>query len=196
MVTTRSMTHLGRYNAQRRRPHQWNYSLTRPHTLELFAARPSNPQCSASRSVSLQQFLENESNLTKLQRTGIVATPVDWLPDIIRFECGVVMERYEHNVSEIDDSVDLGRVRRAFMLVKAQARTLATLFVPDIREFLLPELEGTRQAVLKKWRDLDSAAGDIDNTARVVEAMEEIDKAIMFFENLMQDVVDHCKIVT
>jgi hypothetical protein len=106
------------------------------------------------------------------------------------------MERYEQHVSEIDDSVDLDRVRRAFVLVKAQARTLATLFVPDIRKFLLPELEGTRQAVLKKWRDLDTAAGDIDNTARVVEAMEEIDKAIMFFENLMQDVVDHCKIVT
>jgi hypothetical protein len=29
-----------------------------------------------------------------------------------------------------------------------------------------------------------------------VEAMEEIDKAVMFFGNLMQDVVDHCKIVT
>lgn len=106
------------------------------------------------------------------------------------------MERCERNVSGIDDSVDLDRVRRAFVLIKAQARTLATLFVPDVREFLLPELEGIRQAVLKPWRDLDTAAGDIDNTARVVEAMEEIDRAIMFFKNLMQEVVDHCKIVT
>lgn len=105
------------------------------------------------------------------------------------------MERYEQNVSEIDDSVDLGRVRRPFVLVKAQARTLATLFVPDIPEFLLPELEGIRQAVLKKWRDLDTAAGGIDNTPRIVEAVEEIDEVIMFFKNLIEDVADHCNIV-
>lgn len=105
------------------------------------------------------------------------------------------MERYEQYVSEIDDSVDLDRVRRAFVLVKAQARTLAALFVPDIQKFMLPELEGTRQAVLKRRRDLDTAAGGIDNTARAVEVMKKIDKAIMFFKNLIEDVVDHCKIV-
>lgn len=104
------------------------------------------------------------------------------------------MERYEQHVSEFDDSVDLDRVKRAFVLVRAQARTLATLFVPDIQQFLLPELEGTRQAVLKKRRDLDTAAGGINNTARAVEAMEEVDKAIMFFKNLIEDVVEHCKI--
>jgi hypothetical protein len=106
------------------------------------------------------------------------------------------MERYEQHVSEIDDSVDMDRVRRAFVLVKAQARTSTTLFVPNIQQFLLPELDSTRQAVFEKRRDLDTAAGGIDNTARTVEVIEEIDKAIMFFENLMQDVVDHCKIVT
>lgn len=31
--------------------------------------------------------------------------------------------------------------------------------------------------------------------ARAVEVMEEIDKAIMFFKNLVEDVADHCKIV-
>jgi hypothetical protein len=101
MVTTRNMTYRARYNAQRRRPYHWNSSITRPQMLGSFAARPSNPQCSASRNVALQQCLEHESNLTKLQRTGIVATPFDWLLDIIRFECGVVMERYEQHVSEI-----------------------------------------------------------------------------------------------
>jgi hypothetical protein len=190
------MTHHTGYDAGPHRLYQGDSSLERPRTRESYSAKPSHPQCSASQNLALQQCRVNESNLTKLQRTGIVAAPVDWLPDIIKFECGVVMERYEQHVSEIDDSVDLDRVRRAFVLVRAQARTLATLFVPDIREFLLPRLEGTRQAVLKKWRDLDAAAGGIDDTARVVEAIEEIGKAIMFFDNLMQDVVDHCKIVT
>jgi hypothetical protein len=72
---------------------------------------------------------------------------------------------------------------------------LATLFVPDIQKFLLPELEGTRQAVLEKRRELDTAAGGINNAARAMEVMEETDKAIMFFKNLIEDVVDHCKIV-
>lgn len=104
------------------------------------------------------------------------------------------MERYEQHVSEFDDSVDLDRVRRSFVLVRAQARTLATLFVPDIQQYLLPELEGTRQAVLKKRRDFDTTAGSINNTARAVEAMEEVDKAIMFFKDLIEDVVEHRKI--
>lgn len=195
MVTTRSMTHRARYDAQDRRPHQWNYSLECPHTREPFAARPPHPQCSTSRIVTFQQCRENESNLTKLQRTGIFATPVDWLPDIIRLKCGVVMEKYEQHVSGIDDTIDLDSVRRAFVLVKAQARNLATLFIPAIQRFLLPRLKGTRQAVLEKRRDLDTAAGGISNTAHVVEVMEEIDKAIMFFKNLIEDVVDHCNIV-
>jgi hypothetical protein len=195
MVTTRSMTHRARYDAQRRRPHELNSSFTRPHRREPFAAGPSRPRCPALREVTRQACGNNESNLTKLRRTGISATPVDWLPDIIRFECGVVMERYEQYVSEIDDSVDLDRVRRASVLVKAQACTLATLFVPDIQQFLLPELEGTRQAVFEKWRDLYTAAGGISDTARAVEVMEEIDKVIMFFKNLIEDVADHCDIV-
>ena len=193
MVTTRSMKRRARYDAQRRRPYQWNSSLM--HLRELFAARPSYQRCPALQEITHQACGNNESNLTKLRRTGISATSVDWLPDIIRCECGVVMERYEQNVSEIDDSVDLGRVRRAFMLMKAQARTLATLFVPDIQKFLLPELEGTRQAVLKKWRDLDTVARGIDNTPRIVKAVEEIDEVIMFFKNLIEDVADHCNIL-
>ena len=195
MVTTRSMTHHTDYDAEPHRLYQGDSSLTRPRTRESYSAKSSHPQCSAPRDVALQQCLEHESNLTKLQRTGIVATPVDWLPDIIRIECGVAMERYEQHVSEFDDTIDLERVRRAFRLIKAQARTLATLFVPDIREFLLPELEGTRQAVLEKRRDLDTAAGSVNNAARAVEVLDGIDKAIMFFKNLIEDVVDHCKIV-
>lgn len=91
------------------------------------------------------------------------------------------MERDERQVSEIDGSVDLDRVRRAFGLTKAQARMLATLFVPNIQKVLLPELKGTRQAVLKKRRDLDTAAESIDNATRAVGAMEEMNIAIMFF---------------
>lgn len=143
MVTTRSMMHHARNDARPRRFHQVGSSLKRPHTRKSYPARPSHPQCSASRIVALQQCREHESNLTKLQRTGIVATPVDWLPDIIRLECRVVVERYERHVSEIDDTVDLDSVRHAFVLVKAQARNLATLFIPAIQQFLLPKLEGT-----------------------------------------------------
>jgi hypothetical protein len=58
------------------------------------------------------------------------------------------MERYEQYVSEIDDSVDLDSVRRAFVLVKAQARNLATLFIPAVRKFLLPAMMKTRCQVL------------------------------------------------
>lgn len=106
------------------------------------------------------------------------------------------MGRYEQHISEFDDSIDLDRVRRAFVLVKAQARTLATLFIPAIREFLLPQLKGSRQAVLEEVQNQNTAAGGIDNKARAVEVMEEIDKTIMFFNDLIEDVADHCKIVT
>lgn len=105
------------------------------------------------------------------------------------------MERYEQHVSEIDDSIELDRVRRAFVFVRPQACMLATLFVPDIQQFLLPELESTRQAVFEKRRDLDPAAGGISNTARAVEVVEERDRVIIFFKNLIEDVVDHCNIV-
>jgi hypothetical protein len=105
------------------------------------------------------------------------------------------VERYERHVSEIDDTVDLDSVRRAFVLVKAQARNLATLFIPAIQQFLLPKLEGTWQTVLEKRRDLDTAAGGFSNTTHAVEVMEEKDKTVMFFKNLIEDVVDHCNIV-
>jgi hypothetical protein len=72
---------------------------------------------------------------------------------------------------------------------------LATLFIPAIQDFLLPALKDTWRVVLEKRQDLDKAARGADNTARAMEAMEEIDKAIMFFEDLIEDVVDHYKIV-
>jgi hypothetical protein len=104
------------------------------------------------------------------------------------------MERYEQHVSEIDDSIDLDRVRRAFVLVKAQARMLATLFISAIRGFLLPAIIDTQCRVLGAEKEATERARDVECTLHADEAVILVEETILFFENLMKDVVDHCKI--
>jgi hypothetical protein len=194
MVTTWSMTYHARYDAGLRRLDRGGFSLKRPHACEFYPAKPPHLQCPASRKVTLQQCSEHESNLSKLRHSGIVATPVDWLPVIINIKCGVTVERYEQYVSEIDDSIDLDRVRRAFILVKAQARTLATLFIPVIREFLLQAMMNTRCRVLETKGEATESARDVESTVHANDAVVIVEEMILFFEDLIKDVVDHCKI--
>jgi hypothetical protein len=103
----------------------------------------------------------------------------------------MVVERYEELISKADENIVLDGVRRAFNLVKAQACMLATLFVPAIQDFLLPELRKAWHGVLKIREGLAASPG----MSRVDEAVEEMDMTIMFFEDLVKDVVDHCKIL-
>ena len=140
--------------------------------------------------VSTSHRADDDPNLTKLHRTGITAAPLDWLPDVIRTRCQMVVERYEEAISKADENIVLDGVRRAFNLVKAQTCMLATLFVPAIQKFLLPELRNARHNVLIKHKGLAAS----HSMSRVDEAVEEVDMTIMFFEDLIKDVPDHCKI--
>jgi hypothetical protein len=140
--------------------------------------------------ISASHRTHDDPNLTKLHRTGITAAPLDWLPDVIRTHCKMVVERYEEVISKADEDIVLDGVRRAFNLVKAQACMLATLFIPAIQEFLLPELKNAWHSVLRKHKEL---AGS-HSMSRVDEAAGEINVTILFFEDLIKDVVDHCKI--
>jgi hypothetical protein len=103
----------------------------------------------------------------------------------------MVVERYEELISKADENIVLDGVRRAFNLVKAQACMLATLFIPAIQEFLLPELKKAWHSVLKICEGLAAS----HSMSHVDEAVEEMDTTIMFFEDLIKDVVDHCKIL-
>jgi hypothetical protein len=66
----------------------------------------------------------------------------------------MVVERYEEVISKADEDIVLDGVRRAFNLVKAQACMLATLSIPAIHKFLLPELKKAWHGVLKKREGL------------------------------------------
>jgi hypothetical protein len=133
----------------------------------------------------------DDPDLTKLHRTGITAAPLDWLPDVIRTHCQIIVERYEEAISKADEDIVLDGVRRAFNLVKAQACMLATLFIPAIHKFLLPELKKAWHGVLKKREGLVGS----HSMSRVNGAAGEIDVTILFFEDLIKDLVDHCKIL-
>jgi hypothetical protein len=82
-------------------------------------------------------------------------------------------------LSTRSESVVLDGVRNAFILVKAQARMLATPFIPAIREFLLPELENAWHSVLEEHEGLV----DSHTMSRVNEAVGEINTKILFFES-------------
>jgi hypothetical protein len=140
--------------------------------------------------ISASDRTHDDPNLTKLHHTGITAASLDWLPDVIRTHCKMVVERYEEVISKADENIVLDGVRRAFNLVKAQACMLATLSIPAIHKFLLPELKKAWHGVLKKR---DGLVGS-HSMSRVNEAAREIDVTILFFEDLIKDVMDHCKI--
>ena len=113
---------------------------------------------------------------------------------MITTHCQTVIERYEEVISQADDNVVLDGVRHAFSLVKAQACMLATLFIPAIQDFLLPELKDAWHSVLLKRKGLVEDVGSSHSMSRVHEAAGEVNMMIMFFEDLIKDVVDHCKI--
>jgi hypothetical protein len=153
--------------------------------------RKSSPAGKPHLRFSASHNTHDDPNLTKLQRTGINAAPLDWLPEIIVTHCQAVIGRYEEVISKADENIVLDGVRRAFNLVKAQACILATLLIPAIQEFLLPELKKAWHGVLKIREGLAAS----HSMSRVDGAVEEIDMTIMFFEDLIKDVVDHCKIL-
>jgi len=188
MVTTRSMAHDTRHATRVR--HTNRKAICHGDLFTRKSTPAGNPhlQCSASHST------HGDRNLTKLQRTGIAAAPLDWLPDVIRTHCQTVINRYEEVISQADENVVLDGVRHAFNLVKAQACMLATLFIPAIQDFLLPELKNAWRSVRRKRRGLVEDVGNSHSMSRVHEAVVEVKMMIMFFEDLIKDVVDHCKI--
>ena len=185
MVTTRSMAQDTRHATKAY--HVDRKAVCHEH---LFTRKPS-PTGKQHLQFSASHSTHDDPNLTKLQRTGINAAPLDWLPDVIIAHCQIVVERYEELISKADENIVLDGVRRAFNLVKAQACMLATLFIPAIQEFLLPELKKAWHGVLKIREGLAAS----HSMSHVDEAVEEMDMTIMFFEDLIKDVVDHCKIL-
>ena len=185
MVTTRSMAQDTRHATKAY--HVDRKAVCHEH---LFTRKPS-PTGKQHLQFSASHSTHDDPNLTKLQRTGINAAPLDWLPDVIIAHCQIVVERYEELISKADENIVLDGVRRAFNLVKAQACMLATLFIPAIQEFLLPELKNAWHGVLKIREGLAAS----HSMLHVDEAVEEMDMTTMFFEDLIKDVVDHCKIL-
>jgi hypothetical protein len=185
MVTTRSMAHDTRHAIRVCHTNQKAVCHRDLFTRESTPAGNTHLQCSASHST------HDDPNLTKLQRTGINTAPLDWLPDVIRTHCQNAIERYEEVTSKADEDIALDGVRRASNLVKAQACMLATLSIPAIQEFLLPELKNSWHGVLRKRE----ALVDSHSISRIDEAVGGIDMITMFFEDLIKDVVDHCKIL-
>jgi hypothetical protein len=157
---------------------------------DLFTRR-SSPAGKPHLQFSASHSTHDDPNFTKLQRTGINAAPLDWLPDVIIAHCQMVVEKYEELISKADESIVLDGVRRAFNLVKAQACMLATLFIPAIQGFLLPELKNAWHNILKKGEGMVGSY----SMSRVHEAAGELNMTILFFEDLIKDVVDHCKIL-
>jgi hypothetical protein len=185
MVTTRSMAQDTRHATKAY--HVDREAVCHEH---LFTRKPS-PTGKQHLQFSASHSTHDDPNFTKLQRTGINAGPLDWLPDVITAHCQMVVERYEELISKADENIVLDGVRRAFKLVKAQACMLATLFIPAIQEFLLPELKKAWHRVLKTREGLAAS----HSMSHVDEVVEEMDMTIMFFEDLIKDVVDHCKIL-
>jgi hypothetical protein len=93
---------------------------------DLFTCK-STPAGKPHLQFSASHSTHDDQNLTKLQRTGINATPLDWLSDVIVAHCQMVVERYEELISKADEGIVLDGVRRAFNLVKAQACMLGTM---------------------------------------------------------------------
>jgi hypothetical protein len=135
MVTTRSMAHNTRHVTRPSRKNRAAVCYGDLLTCKSTAAGKPDLRFSAS------HITHHDPNFTKLHRTGITAAPLDWLPDVIRTHCLTVIERYEEVISQADENVVLDGVRHAFNLVKAQACMLATLFIPAIQDFLLPDIK-------------------------------------------------------
>jgi hypothetical protein len=188
MVTTRSMAQDTRHATEA-------YHVDRKAVCyeHLFTRKPS-PTGKQHLQFSASHSTHDDPNFTKLQRTSINTAPLDWLPDIIIAHCQMVVERYEELISKADENVVLDGVRHAFNLVKAQACMLATLFIPAIQDFLLPELKNAWHSVLRKRGGLVKDVENSDSMSRVHEAVE-VNMMITFFEDLIKDVVDHCKIL-
>jgi len=72
---------------------------------------------------------------------------------------------------------------------------LATLFIPAIQTFLLPALKDTWQRILWGQQDLDKDVARAARMTRVAGTTAKVDEAIKYFENLIEDIRDHCKIV-
>ena len=185
MVTTRSMAHDTQHAT--RACHTNRKAVCQG----VLFTRKSSPAGKPHLQFSASHSTHDDPNLTKLQRTGINAAPLDWLPDVIIAHCQMVVERYEELISKADENIVLDGVRRAFNVVKAQACMLATLFIPAIQEFLLPELKKAWHRVLKTREGLAAS----HSMSHVDEVVEEMDMTITFFEDLIKDVVDHCKIL-
>ena len=105
MVTTRSMAHDTRHAT---RPSHKNRKTICYGDLCTYKSTPAGkPHLRFSAS----HITHHDPNLTKLQRTGITAAPLDWLPDVIRTHCQTVIERYEEVISQTDENVVLDGVR-------------------------------------------------------------------------------------
>jgi hypothetical protein len=72
---------------------------------------------------------------------------------------------------------------------------LATLFIPAIQGFLLPELKNAWRSAHSECECLIEDVGNSHSISRVDEAVGDINTTILIFEDLLKDVVDHCKIL-
>jgi hypothetical protein len=69
---------------------------------------------------------------------------------------------------------------------------LATLFIPATRQFLLPAMIDTRCRVLETEKEATERARDVESEVYANDAAVMVEETILFFENLMKDVMDHC----
>jgi hypothetical protein len=106
---------------------------------------------------------------------------IQWIADFTAFHCMYGCSEGKH-LANLNETRELRRV----------VRSLKEIEIPCV--YTKNSEEAEDDAFINISFEL--MIKGIENTARTMEAMEEIDKAIMFFKNLIGDVVDHCKIVT
>lgn len=167
------------------------------HTRDRAAARKPRPQRLSARKMKDGETGNDESNLTTLQRTGIVVDPFDTLQDVIIRHCKLVVEDLVEHLLRIDGDEEhraVDGVISAMALLRAEVYGewgKASRFTSVSRVHVLPVLQDT-QTILSirkaQWSYADVGA---QSSAGVDAVLSKANETVLFFENLIEDVAEH-----
>lgn len=140
------------------------------------------------------------SNDTILQRTGIVAGPLDVLPDVIIEQCEIEIGKYQErlwkNDSDEEDCVAT-QVTCAMRILRAEVygqHGSAARLLPVIQRQMLPALNNALEILSAKIAKPTGCAESQQGLADTDPIIKETKGVIMYFQNLMDDTAEHYKI--
>lgn len=140
------------------------------------------------------------SNDTILQRTGIVAGPLDVLPDVIIEQCEIEIEKYQErlwkNDSDEEDCVAT-QVTCVMRILRAEVYGQygsAARLLPVIQRQMLPALNNALEILSAKIAKPTGCAESQQGLADTDPIIKETKGVIMYFQNLMDDTAEHYKI--